>query len=284
MSKAPAFSESDLQALARSLESSGSHSELGGLFRDAGLTESPNIVGLNLSKWKRIYNVLAEAQNRTQTGNFAMKLIQTALSPRRYVNRQDEHEALREAVNRHLAFHGYYIQPDGKFQKIAAASTIDEARARANGLRAELERREVHADVLAYCRPELVQENYFHAVLEATKSLSEKIRQKSGLTGDAAELATKAFSLGKSGIPVIAFNLLETETERSEQTGLMNLCVGMFGTFRNTTAHGAKLNWVITERDALDLLTLVSLLHRRLDGAVPPDRNACEAQHGVFAP
>lgn len=267
MSKAPPFTESDLQALAKSLESVGSHPELGGLFRDVGLTEPPNVAGL--SKWKRIYNVLAVAQNRTQTGNFAMKFIQTALSPLRYVNRQDEHEAMREAVNRLLAFRGYYIQPDGRFQKIVAASTIDEACARANRLRAELERREVHADVLAYCRPELIQKNYFHAVLEATKSLSEKIRQKSGLTGDAGDLATRAFSLGKSGTPLIAFNLLRTETERSEQTGLMNLCVGMFGTFRNTTAHGAKLNWEVTERDALDLLTLVSLLHRRLDDAIP---------------
>ena len=48
----------------------------------------------------------------------------------------------------------------------------------------------------------------------------------------------------------------------------MNLCVGMFGTFRNTTAHGAKLTWPVTEQDALDLLTLVSFIHRRLDQAV----------------
>ncbi len=270
MSKAPPFSESDLRTLAKALASAGTHLELGGLFRDVGLTDPPNSAGL--SKWTRIYNALAEAQNQTQTGNFAMKFIQTALSPRRYVDRQDEYETTREAVNRLLAFRGYFLQPDGKFQKIVAANTIDEARARANRLRAELEKREVHADVLAYCRPELIQENYFHAVLEATKSLSEKIRQKSGLTCDAGDLAMKALSPGKSGIPLIAFNLLETETERSEQTGLMNLCLGMFGTFRNTTAHGAKISWEVTERDAMDLLTLVSMLHRRLDNAIRTGR------------
>ena len=265
MSQAPPFSESDLQAIAHALDSAGTHAELGGLFRDAGLTESGEITGL--SKWKRIFNVLAEAQNRTQTGNFAMKFIGTALAPRRYVNRQAEHETLLESVNRLLAFQGYQLHADGRFRTIAAAVTIDEARARASRLRAELERRAVHSDVLDFCRPELMQENYFHAVLEATKSLSEKIRQKSGLLGDAGDLANRAFSLGKSGIPVLAFNTLQTETERSEQSGLMNLCVGMFGTFRNTTAHGAKLTWAVTEQDALDLLTLVSLLHRRVDAA-----------------
>lgn len=40
------------------------------------------------------------------------------------------------------------------------------------------------------------------------------------------------------------------------------------GTFRNTTAHAPKIHWPINEQDALDILTLASLLHRRLDGAV----------------
>jgi uncharacterized protein (TIGR02391 family) len=111
-------------------------------------------------------------------------------------------------------------------------------------------------------------------VLEATKCLSEKIRTKSGLTGDAAELAQKAFSLGQVGMPFLAFNSLRTDTERSEQSGLMNLFVGMFGTFRNVTAHGPKITWNISEQDALDLLTLVSLLHRRLDSAASTGRKA----------
>lgn len=45
------------------------------------------------------------------------------------------------------------------------------------------------------------------------------------------------------------------------------LTKGMFGTFRNTTAHAPKVSWPIGLDDALDLLTLASLLHRRLDSA-----------------
>jgi uncharacterized protein (TIGR02391 family) len=126
--------------------------------------------------------------------------------------------------------------------------------------------------VLAFCRAELLQENYFHAVLEATKSVSEKIRAKTGLTGDAGELAQKAFSLGQAGMPFLAFTSLTTDTEKSEQSGVMNLFLGMFGAFRNVTAHGPKVTWNITELDALDLLTLVSLLHRRLDSATRTGR------------
>lgn len=74
-------------------------------------------------------------------------------------------------------------------------------------------------------------------------------------------------SLGASKRPIVAFNSLETDTHESEQKGLMNLFVGMFGAFRNVTAHGPKTQWNISETDALDLMTLASLLHRRLDQA-----------------
>ena len=51
----------------------------------------------------------------------------------------------------------------------------------------------------------------------------------------------------------------------------MNLIKGLFGAFRNTTAHSPKIHWNITEQDALDILTTISLVHRRLD---PPFRHA----------
>jgi len=48
----------------------------------------------------------------------------------------------------------------------------------------------------------------------------------------------------------------------------MNLMKGMFGAFRNVTVHAPRVSWVITEQDALDLLTIASLLHRRIDAAI----------------
>lgn len=48
----------------------------------------------------------------------------------------------------------------------------------------------------------------------------------------------------------------------------MNLLKGVFGTFRNTTAHAPKITWEVNEQDALDTLSMISLIHRKLDKAI----------------
>ena len=111
-------------------------------------------------------------------------------------------------------------------------------------------------DVLKFCRAELVEGNYFHAVLEAAKSVAQKIRDKTGLTSDGSALIEDAFAIGKKQYPVLAFNALSTDSERSEHNGLMNLMKGFFGTFRNPTAHAPRIAWNITEQDALDMMTV----------------------------
>ncbi|WP_288741918.1 TIGR02391 family protein [uncultured Rheinheimera sp.] len=80
-------------------------------------------------------------------------------------------------------------------------------------------------------------------------------------------LVDDAFSFNNK-IPHLALSSLQTESEQSEQKGFANLLKGVFGTFRNTTAHAPKVTWVIEERDVLDILSTVSSIHRRLDGAI----------------
>ncbi|SET67690.1 TIGR02391 family protein [Nitrosomonas marina] len=60
-------------------------------------------------------------------------------------------------------------------------------------------------------------------------------------------------------------NGLSTDTELSEQKGLTNILVGLVGAVRNPTAHAPKVKWEMTEQDALDILSLVSFVHRKLD-------------------
>ncbi|WP_235490095.1 TIGR02391 family protein, partial [Achromobacter sp. DMS1] len=67
--------------------------------------------------------------------------------------------------------------------------------------------------------------------------------------------------------PVLTLGPLTTESEKSEQKGFANLLIGLFGAVRNPLAHAPKTNWPMSEQDALDILTLVSLIHRKLDGA-----------------
>lgn len=101
-----------------------------------------------------------------------------------------------------------------------------------------------------------------HAVLEASKSVADKIRQRSGLTGDGAVLIDGAFG---GSAPILRINSYVTKTEEDEQKGFVNLLKGLFGTFRNPVAHEPQISWEMSEEDALDLFALVSYAHRRID-------------------
>jgi uncharacterized protein (TIGR02391 family) len=228
------------------------------------------------SKRVRLFNALALKQGQDRCGNNVIALVEEAMNPVRYHSNPTLFEARRCDLNVVLAFSGYTLREDGAIIQAPKSTTLSEAQHRARRLEANLRARATHSDVLRFCRPELLQDNYFHAVLEATKSVAEKIRLKSGLAADGAELADKAFG----GLrPILAINTLRTETEQSEQRGFTNLLKGMFGLFRNVTAHAPKITWPITEDDALDLLSLASYLHRRIDQAVPTSATRTSSSH-----
>ncbi len=217
-----------------------------------------------LTKWKRLYNALAKTQQEQRIGNHLIMFINRAMNPVNYARNPSTFAWRRDELNVVLSFSGFYVRDDGKVGRVNKATTLDAARARAGQLKSALESRSVHAEVMKYCRAELLDENYFHAVLEATKGVGERIRLLTGLTGDGAELVNKAFA----GLhPVLALGPLTTDSEKSEQKGFANLLIGLFGAVRNPLAHAPKTNWPMTEQDALDILSLVSLIHRKLDGA-----------------
>lgn len=264
MAQIPQFQTPVLQSLCNVLGDTGSGltgAEIGTLLAQCGIED----VNPRLTKRYRLFEALSRRQSQDHCGNNVAAFVQTAMHPARYVQASETHEDRRSNLNEVLAFAGLQLGDDGRLRHVTSAKTVDEARRRANRLRKILEERRVHVDVLRFCQAELVQDNYFHAVLEATKSIAEKIRQRSGLITDGAELVDQAFGIPKGGYPICAFNSLRTDSERSEHRGLMNLMKGLFGVFRNPTAHAPKISWQMTEEDALDLLTMVSLIHRRLD-------------------
>jgi uncharacterized protein (TIGR02391 family) len=273
MSVVPVIDETHLEALCAVLgatEDGLLGSQMGRYLGDCGIAD----LFPTATKRHRLFEALRTRQRQDGCANNVLAFIKRVMSPVLYHSNPERFLVFRAQLNKPLAFAGYQVSESGAIVLIPAVKTLKEAEERADRLMSELRRRRVHYDVLSFCSAELLQENYFHAVLEATKSLSEKIRQKTGLTGDAGDLATKVFSLGQEGIPVLAFNKLQTDTEKSEQKGLMNLFIGVFGAFRNVTAHGPKTLWRMTEQDAMDSLTLISLLHRRLDLAVYVGRKA----------
>jgi uncharacterized protein (TIGR02391 family) len=219
-----------------------------------------------LTKRHRIFEALKAKQAADSCGNNIAAFIQHSMNPVRHHDAREWFEDTRSKLNHVLAFAGYELRGNGKLHQIEKVETHSQAIARAYTLREHLLIRKVHPDVLRYCREELLVDNYFHAVFEATKSVADKVRTLSGLTSDGAELVDEAFAF-KSAIPYLALSTLRSESEQSEQKGFMNLLKGLFGTFRNTTAHAPKITWKIEEQDALDILSLVSLVHRRLDSA-----------------
>lgn len=221
-----------------------------------------------MTKWKRLYNAFAEFQNERKFGNHIIVFIHRVMNPVQYTGRPHLFVQRRNDLNTVLSFSGFHVGEDGKVRWTKKASNLDEALARAGRLHSALSSRRVHRDVLDYCKAELLQENYFHAVFEATKSIACKIRSLTSLTSDGAELAQVAFAIPKDGSsPMLAINDLKTETDKGEQRGFSNLLVGFFGSVRNPLAHNARAEWPMDEQDALDILTLASLIHRKLDQA-----------------
>ena len=111
---------------------------------------------------------------------------------------------------------------------------------------------------------EIASDNYFHTVLEAMKSVTSKIRSLTGIYADGAELVDLTLS---GANPCLAINPLKTKSEIGEQKGFVNLLKGLYGTFRNPTAHEPKIEWPVSEEDALDVLSVLSYVHRKLDKA-----------------
>lgn len=272
MTTIPSFKEQTLEQACNVLGDTTeglTGSEITTLLRQCGVEDpSPS-----MTKRKRLYQSLSARQKQDRCANNVVAFIQAAMSPVRYVAEQHTFDARREELNRVLAFEGYQLGEDGQLSKTSPAATISEARAKAARLRSSLEQRNVHSDVLKFCTAEMIADDYFHAVFESTKSVADKIRMKSGLSSDGSKLVDQAFGRGKSGVPLLAFNSLQTTTEKSEHTGLMYLLKGLFGAVRNVTAHEPRIYWSINEQDALDVLTLASLLHRRLDICVRTQPN-----------
>jgi uncharacterized protein (TIGR02391 family) len=257
MSAVPPFSEGQIESLAKLLGECGTGDDISRVLKNRGLVDSSG----QSTKWRRLHWIFLNCQNQHLCGDKIVDFIQSFLDPSRFVGRNDEFEANRQQLNTILSFSGLEYGKDGRFHYCKIAKTLDEAEKRARTIRAKFQGRQIHPEVLKYCRPELLQDNYFHAVFEACKGLAQRIRDLSGVQADGSDLVDKVFSIQK---PILAINSLRTETERSEHKGFALLLKGCFSGVRNPLAHGPKILWE-GEDDAADYLSLISLLHRKLD-------------------
>lgn len=252
--------------------SNGQITQLSHLFGDKIMTGSEitsvlNRVGIqdnshHSTKWRRLEYTFIERQETDKAGNAILRFIQEVLAPVNYVQNPDAFEELRSELNGILSFSGVQYRADGQFEKISVAKTIGDAQKRVQSILPKLRQRGVHGRVLQYCTEELLKENYFHAVFEATKSLADRVRQMTNLEGDGTTLYDKAFS---TSAPYLVLNNLQTESEKSQQKGFCLMLKGINSMVRNVTAHTPKIKWIIEENEAIDILTTISFLHKNLD-------------------
>ncbi len=261
MASVPAFSEGQVEALARALGDCGTGGDITRVLNAQGLTDGSG----ESTKWRRLYWVFLDCQRRDGCANRLTDFVGAFLTPARFVGRSSEFDTHRQGLNTVLAFSGLEYGADGQFRAVTAARTLDEAEKRAQTIRAKFQGRRLHPEVLKYCRAELMQDNYFHAVFEATKGLAQRIRDMAGVQVDGATLVDQVFAIER---PLLAMNTLRSESERSQHRGFAALLKGCFGAVRNPLAHEPKILWE-GEEDAADYLSLVSLLHRKLDDCVP---------------
>jgi uncharacterized protein (TIGR02391 family) len=221
------------------------------------------------NKRHQLTNALLVKQQQDQAGNCIVRFVAEAMSPGLHFKNPTRRQNLQDGLNERLLLMGLKVRDDGKVAKASqTAATVDAAVRIAGRLKTELVRRGTHPEVIRYCEEELVRRSIFHAVFEAAKGLAARLRQLSGSTLDGSELVNHCFG-AKGGTPVVRINAYVTKSEDSEHRGFANLLHGIFGTFRNPPAHAprATQEWTITEADALDLFSMLSYLHRRLDGA-----------------
>ena len=264
MSPTKVFDVAAIEAISRALgdtDNGLSGNEIGSLLRQARMED----ITPSNTKWKRLHNAFVVSQTKNNKRTHILAFIRFSLKPQRYINNPQRFDTLRDALNKALSFSGLEVDEGGNLNSSEKVATLSEANERAKKLRAGLDSRNTHPEVLKYCKSELLDKNYFHAVLEAVKSIFARTRILTGLDDDGAALIDAVFS---GDAPVLIINNHNTQTEKKEQTGFSNLLKGIYGMFRTPLAHEAKISWTIELQDAEDLMSMVSMIHRRLDRAV----------------
>lgn len=217
-----------------------------------------------LAKRKKLFNAFADYQKKNHCANNIIVFIQNILSPQRYVNNVDMLNIIKTEVNKQLAFEGLCIDDSNQIIVVEKASKISDVQIKVDGLKAKLIGQGAHQLVFSYCNAELLANNYFHSVLESSKGLVKRIQDLAGVTYDGQNLMEKVF---KDDEPILIINNFQSKSEKDEHRGFRNLLIGVVAMFRNPASHELKVEWNMSEQDALDILALISYCHRRLDKA-----------------
>lgn len=120
--------------------------------------------------------------------------------------------------------------------------------------------RRLHSSVVFASKKLFKDGHYSQSIFEACKVLNKKVQEYSGLELDGKSLMSNAFNQNNSKIKL---NNLITQSDKDEQEGFMHIFMGVMQGIRNPKGHE-----IVNLKDpyrALDYLSLISLLFKRLD-------------------
>src|SRR5260370_28530752 len=159
-----AFTQSQLEAIAHALGDTAeglTGSEIAHLLHVATISDTDP----QLTKRHRLLNAFAQSQNTRGDRRAILKFMRQAMKPERYLRDSHRYEPMRAKLNAALAFAGLMFDQSGTLGAADQVATLPEAERRARELRADLVLRNVHEDLLRFCRSELLLANHFHADL-----------------------------------------------------------------------------------------------------------------------
>lgn len=127
--------------------------------------------------------------------------------------------------------------------------------------------RHLHRDIHLACHDYYNErKDYLNAAIEAVKILEDNVQHKSGLNNmDGYSLFEKAFGSNNS---VLLLTNNSNQSEKNLEEGLEKLACGVWTGFRNPVQHDLRSNLypnIFNDKDALDLLSLISYLLHKVD-------------------
>ena len=131
MARLPCFDSSHLEAACRVLADTSnglSGADIEYLLKEIGIADPTP----SMTKWKRLFNALGQAQNEHQVGNHVVQFINRAMSPARYTSAPELFAWRQDGLNVSLAFAGYGVNDRGQTVHTTPEATVDGARARVN--------------------------------------------------------------------------------------------------------------------------------------------------------
>ncbi len=253
------FSQPVLEQLAKAVASENvTGAQITRCLKDLHLSDTSK----ESTKWKRLCAVFKKYQQKSGSSAKTFAIIEHLMNPVNFLNKKESYYDQLAAINKVLRMQGYEIDKSGIISRAEKITSIDVVSERYDSLLLKLKQRGVHEDVLKYCTKELLEDNFFHAVLEAAKGLSDRVRNMSGVQKDGTELFNTVFS---SKSPILQLNDLSTDSLRNQQNGLKEMLQGITHYVRNVNAHEPRISWIVEERDAISILETISFLHRMLD-------------------